>query len=61
MPGVALVLIGHSTGMVWLTAVGMIVAIALPAILYFFAIKAATKRVTVHYPEIFERVRSFAN
>ena len=47
--------------MIWLTAVGMIVAIALPAILYFFAIKAATKRVTVHYPEIFERVRSFAN
>lgn len=60
-PGVALVLIGHTTGMIWLTAVGMIVAIALPAILYFFAIKAATKRVTVHYPEIFERVRSFAN
>ena len=60
-PGVALVLIGHSTGMIWLTAVGMIVAIALPATLYFFAIKAAAKRVTVHYPEIFERVRSFAN
>lgn len=60
-PGGVMVVLGLSSGNTVLTVLGLVVAILLPVLGYYFALRSAVKRVEQHYPEIFAKVRSFVS
>ena len=60
-PGGALVVVGHLGDSTWVTALGLVLALALPILLYVGAVALCTRRVEKRMPEIYDRVRAWVS
>lgn len=59
VPGVVLMVWGNFAGNSMMIVAGMVVALLIPLVLYNIAYRKAIRKVEMHYPEIFAKVRAF--
>lgn len=60
-PGAGLLIYGHLAGQWWAIALGVVLVLGLPALVYWLCLRASVRRVETGMPEIYARVARWAN
>lgn len=60
-PGGVLVALGYATGRPWFIVIGLVLALIIPAALYWLSLRLSVRRVEARMPEIYARVGHWVN
>lgn len=60
-PGAVMVAVGHGTGNGWLTGLGLLSSVLLPALVHVLCVRVCVRRIDTHMPEIYGKVGHWVN